>query len=162
VSAATPAAALQPGNVSDPSLLASTPDANTTDPFVQEAAAQLNYDPSAIFNFLQTQIGYNSYLGSVRGARGTPWTGAGASLDTASLGVALLRASGIPAQYAQGTLPANLAQQLVLSMFPASDQTVGYVPSGVAVADPANDPQLLSEAESHYWIEFNTGGGFQD
>ncbi len=31
----------------DPSLLASTPDANTTDPFIQEEAAKLGYDPTA-------------------------------------------------------------------------------------------------------------------
>ena len=37
----------QPGTVTDPSLLASTPDANTTDPFIQEEAAKLNYDPTA-------------------------------------------------------------------------------------------------------------------
>ena len=68
LSAATPAATLRAGNVSDPSLLASTPDANTTDPFIQEEAAKLAYDPQQIFNFLHTQVGYNSYLGSVRGA----------------------------------------------------------------------------------------------
>jgi len=98
VSATTPAATLRAGNVSDPSLLASTPDANTTDPYVQEEAAALDYDPTQIFNFLHTQIGYNSYLGSVRGARGTLWSNAGNALDVASLGVALMRASGIPAQ----------------------------------------------------------------
>ena len=124
VSNSTPAATLRPGNV-DPSLLASTPDANTTDPFVQEEAARLNYDPTQIFNFLHTQVGYNSYLGSVRGARGTLWSSAGNALDVASLGVALMRTSGIPAQYAQGTLSQTLAQQLILSMFPAGDQTVG-------------------------------------
>ena len=80
VSATTPAATLQPGNVSDPSLLASTPDANTTDPFIQEEAAKLNYDPTQIFNFLHTQIGYNSYTGSLRGARGTLWSSAGNAL----------------------------------------------------------------------------------
>ena len=41
VSATTPAATLQPGNVSDPSLLASTVDADTNDPFIQEEAAAL-------------------------------------------------------------------------------------------------------------------------
>ena len=70
VSASTPAATLQPGNVSDPSLLASTLDADTNDPVIQEEAAALDYNPTQIFNFLHTQIGYNSYLGSVRGARG--------------------------------------------------------------------------------------------
>ena len=73
VSNTTPAVSLRTGNLSDPGLLASTPDANTTDPFIQEEAAKLDYDPTQIFNFLHTQIGYNSYLGSVRGARGTLW-----------------------------------------------------------------------------------------
>ena len=143
-------------------LLASTSDANTTDPYVQEKAAELNYDPTQIFNFLQTQIGYNSYTGSLRGARGTLWSSAGNSLDDASLGVALMRASGIPAEYEQGTLSQSQAQQLILSMFPASYQTVGYIPAGTQTSDPANDPQLLSETEQHYWFQFDTGSGMQD
>jgi uncharacterized membrane protein len=162
VSASTPAATLQPGNVADPSLLASTPDANTTDPFIQNAAAALDYDPNQIFNFLHNQIGYNSYLGSVRGSRGTLWSGSGNSLDVASLGIALLRASGIPAQYVQGTLSQGDAQSLILSMFPAGYQTVGQVDSGVTTSDPADDSQLLTETEDHYWFQFNTGSGFQD
>ncbi len=162
VSATTPAATLQPGNVSDPSLLASTVDADTNDPFIEEEAAALDYAPTQIFNYLHTQIGYNSYLGSVRGARGTLWSNAGNALDVASLGVALMRASGIPAQYVSGTLSQSQAQTLILSMFPASDQTVGYIPSGTQTSDPANDPQLLSETESHYWFQFDTGSGMTD
>jgi uncharacterized repeat protein (TIGR01451 family) len=143
-------------------LLASTPDANTTDPFVQEEAAKLSYDPQQIFTFLHTSVGYNSYLGSVRGARGTLWSSAGNALDVASLGVALLRASGVPAQYAQGTLTQSQAQQLILSMFPASYQTLGYLPAGTQTADPAHDPQLLAETTAHYWFQFDAGGGMQD
>jgi transglutaminase-like putative cysteine protease len=161
VSNTTPAAVLRPGNVSDPNLLASTPDANTTDPYVQEQAAKLRYDPQQIFSFLQNDIGYNSYLGSVRGARGTLWSSAGNALDVASLGVALMRASGIPAQYVQGTLSQSQAQQLILSMFPSSYQTVGAIPAGTPTADPANDPQLLSETEQHYWFQFDAGQGMQ-
>ena len=37
---------------------------------------KLDYDPQQIFDFLHTQIGYNSYTGSVRGARGTLWSSA--------------------------------------------------------------------------------------
>ncbi len=162
VSASTPTATLQPGNVSDPSLLASTVDADTNDPFIQQEAAALDYDPTQIFNFLHTQIGFNSYLGSVRGARGTLWSNAGNALDVASLGVALMRASGIPAQYVSGTLSQSQAQTLILSMFPAQYQTVGTIPAGTQTSDPANDPQLLSETESHYWFQFNTGSGMTD
>ena len=73
-----------------------------------------------------------------------------------------MRASGIPAQYVSGTLSQSDAQELILSMFPAQYQTVGYIPSGTQVSDPADDPQLLSETESHYWFQFNTGSGMQD
>ncbi len=92
----------------------------------------LDYNAQNIFNFLQNDIGYNSYTGSLRGARGTLWSNAGNALDVASLGVALMRASGIPAQYVQGTLSVSQAQQLILSMFPASFQTVGYIPAGTS------------------------------
>lgn len=156
-----PAANLIAGSV-DPALLASTPDANITDPFIQEEAAVLHYDPQQIFDFLHNDVGYNSYLGSVRGARGTLWSSAGNALDVASLGVALMRASGIPAQYVSGTLSKTQAQQLILSMFPASFQTVGYLPAGTELADPANDPKLLAETQSHYWFQFDTGAGMKD
>ncbi len=73
-----------------------------------------------------------------------------------------MRASGIPAQYAQGTLSQSQAQQLILSMFPTPYQTAGYVPPGTQVSDPANDPQLLAETESHYWFQFDTGSGMVD
>jgi uncharacterized repeat protein (TIGR01451 family) len=82
VSNSTPAATLRQGSVAA-SLLASTPDVNTTDPFVQEKAAELNYDPQQIFDYLHNDVGYNSYLGSVRGARGTLWSSAGNALDVA-------------------------------------------------------------------------------
>ena len=162
VSAAASAATLQPGNVANPSLLASTVDADTNDPYIQEEAATLDYNAENIFNFLHTQIGFNSYLGSIRGARGTLWSNAGNALDVASLGVALMRASGIPAQYVSGTLSQTDARELILSMFPAGVQTVGYVPAGTQVSAPASDPQLLAETESHYWFQFNTGSGMTD
>ena len=93
---------------------------------------------------------------------GTLWSNAGNALDVASLGVALMRASGIPAQYVSGTLSQSQAQTLILSMFPAQYQTVGYVPPGTQTSDPADDPQLLSETESHYWFQFDTGSGMTD
>ena len=69
--------------------------------------------------FLNTfvSLGYESYHGSLRGARGTLWSEAGNATDQASLLIALLRASGIPASYRQGTLDNTSAQRLILSMF---------------------------------------------
>src|SRR5262249_36540787 len=125
VTADTPAATLTTRTI-PADQLASTPDANTTDPFVQEQAAKLRYNPQTIFPYWSPQVGYESYTGSLRGARGTLWSSAGNSLDEASLGVTMFRTSGIPARYAHGTLSDPLAKQLILSMFPSSFQTVGY------------------------------------
>ena len=57
------------------------PTPNTTDPYIQEEAAVLDYNAQNIFNFLHNDIGYNSYIGSLRGAAArsgptpaTPWT----------------------------------------------------------------------------------------
>ena len=159
ISNSSPAATLASGTV-DPNLLASTPDANTTDPYIQEEAAALDYNAQNIFNFLHDTIGYNAYSGSLRGARGTLWSSGGNALDVASLGIALLRASGIPAQYAEGTLSYAQTQQLILAMFPTNYQTVGYIPSGTQTSDPADDYQLQSETQSHYWFQYNAGNGW--
>jgi len=139
--------------------LVSTPDADLSDPFIQAQAAQLGNDQTRIVNFMINEIGYESYTGSLRGARGTLWSKSGNSLDRATLLIALLRVSGIPCRYARGTLDDPTAKQLIGSMFPPQYQVVGFVPPGTAIADPANDPKLLGETRDHFWVQV-TGFGF--
>jgi len=146
----------------DPSLLAATPDANSNDPYIQAKAAELNQDPAQIVAYLTQDIDYESYVGSLRGARGTLWSEAGNSLDQASLGVALLRASGVPARYAQGTLSDPLSQKLILSMFRDPLRVVGFLNPGTEASDPTDDPDLLAETRDHAWIQLDAGAGFQD
>lgn len=143
----------------DPAQLATAPDANPNDPFIQAVAAELNQDPFEIFEFVRDDIGFESYLGSLRGSRGTLWSSAGNSLDQASLMIALLRASGVEAQYVQGTLTDELAQDLIESMFPNQAHIVGMVEPGSPVADPMDDPSLIAEAKTHFWVEFDDGTG---
>lgn len=158
VSDATAPARLRAGTVA-PELLSSTIDADTSDPFVQRQAAALDYDPQRIFAYLRDEVGYEAYKGSLRGARGTLWSGAGNALDEASLGVALMRASGIPARYAQGTLAFNQGQQLVASMFPAREETIGFLPPGTFPSNPTNEFSLVDAAREHAWFQFDTGDG---
>jgi len=146
----------------DGTLLRGTVDANTTDSYMLEQATQLGQDPLKEFAYVQS-LGYGSYKGSLRGTRGTLWSQAGNALDKASLLIAMLRASGIPSRYRHGTLDQAHARQLILSMFPASTRTVGYVPPGAPTADPANDPNLLAETQDHWWVEaYLPGQGWQD
>ncbi|MCA9061494.1 MAG: hypothetical protein KDA96_00465 [Planctomycetaceae bacterium] len=146
----------------DPALLASTPDANASDPFLQAKAAELNQDAGQIFEFVRDGVDFEAYAGSLRGSRGTLWSRAGNSLDQASLLVALLRSSGIPAQYAHGDLPTPMAQELILSMFPEPLRITGFIPDGTLVSDPITDATLLAETRDHFWVQFDGGTGMQD
>lgn len=161
VSDGLPAATLRTDPIG-PEFLAATVDADSTDPFVLAKAAELDQDPAKIFDYLSQGVAFESYVGSLRGARGTLWSGAGNALDEASLGIALLRASGVPARYAQGDLPDAIGAALILSMFPNPLRITGFVPVGATVADPANDANLRQETKNHFWIQFDDGTGFQD
>ncbi|MCB8986976.1 MAG: VCBS repeat-containing protein [Ardenticatenaceae bacterium] len=132
--------------------LVCTPDANCADTYVTRQAAELGNDPTAIFEFVRG-LDYESYPGSLRGARGTLWSAAGNGVDQASLLIALLRASGVPAAYRLGALDQTDAQTLIASMFPEVAAPSGLILPGSPTADPANDPALLAEAQSHAWVE---------
>lgn len=129
-----------------------TPDADTHDRYMLEKAAELGQDPIRIFEYVRG-LGYESYRGSLRGTRGTLWSEAGNSLDQASLLIAMLRTSGVPARYMHGTLETARARELILSMFPEPTGVVGHVPADAEVSDPANDPDLLAETQDHWWVE---------
>ncbi len=144
------------------------PTPTRTDPYIQQEAAVLDYNAQNIFNFLQTNIGYNSYIGSLRGARGTLWSDAGNALDVASLGVALMRASGIPAQYVAGHA-VRRAQAQTLHFVDVPGQLPdgrlhpgrhdGLRPHRRSI-DSGGRYTLQEETENHYWFEFNTGSGW--
>ncbi len=141
-------------------LLAATPDANAADPLIIAKAAELGNDPQLIFAFVRDEIRFEAYRGSLRGARGTLWSSAGNALDQSNLLVALLRASGVRAQYARGVLTDELAADLIESMFPPVCRVVGELSEDSVPADPASDPQLLAETRDHVWVEFEDAGGF--
>jgi hypothetical protein len=131
---------------------------NFRDSTVSRLAAQ-SCSPGVAFDAVRG-LGYEAYKGSLRGARGTLWSGAGNSLDKASLLIATLRANGTPARYRHGTLSDEQARELILSMFPVSGGVVGYVPEGTPVSNPANDASLLAEARDHWWVEAWQDGGW--
>lgn len=151
----------QPQATNDP-LLMSTPEFDLADPYLVEKADELGRDPQRIFAFVRDEIGFESYTGSLRGARGALWSKAGNALDKASLMIALLRISGVPARYVQGTLSDADAKTLIASMFDPAlmAQAVGYIPDEYPKADPVNDPELLSETRNHWWVELSNATPF--
>lgn len=86
-----------------PADLAETPDIQLTDA-IRAKAEELNHDPIAIYTWVHNSIRYIPSYGSIQGADMTLQTLRGNATDTASLLIALLRASNIPARYAYGTI----------------------------------------------------------
>ncbi|MFN8389804.1 MAG: transglutaminase family protein [Bdellovibrionota bacterium] len=145
---------------SDPAFLSASPGADTEDRYVLSLAARLHNDPARIFQFVRDGIRFESYQGALRGARGVIWSGAGNALDRASLLVALLRASGIPARYVRGTLSLADQKKLIRSMFTQVVGVVGTNDPALAKADPESDSTLLAETSDHFWVELESGGNF--
>ena len=73
-------------------------------PEIQALAEQLNHNVVEIYTWVHNNIRFIPSYGSIQGAQMTLETKRGNAMDTASLTIALLRASNIPARYAYGTV----------------------------------------------------------
>ncbi len=91
--------------------LAPTLDAPHTDE-IKSLAQTLGHNPHKIYQWVHDNIYYTPTQGSVQGAQDTLDKKSGNAVDTASLLIALLRASNIPARYATGQVDIPTAQAL--------------------------------------------------
>lgn len=134
-------------------------EADPEDPFVRAKLSAIGPGVDKAFTFVRDQVGFEAYTGSLRGARGTLWSGAGNSLDQASLLLALLRAQGVRARYARGTLAEKDARILIRSLFDpvVAAHAVGYIPERFPRYEPENDAGLLREVADHWWVELEGG-----
>lgn len=80
-----------------------TPDVQLTQA-IRDLAKLLDYDPRKIHQYVYEQVRFEPYWGALKGAVGTLSSKAGGPTDQASLTIALLRASNIPARYVRGTI----------------------------------------------------------
>ncbi len=83
--------------------LAATPDAPLNEIILQQAQ-ELDYDYIRIYEFVRNEMVTQDYAGAMKGAIGTLQQGSGNAVDQASLLVALLRASSLPARYVHGVI----------------------------------------------------------
>jgi RHS repeat-associated protein len=103
----TPASDASCGSPTDlTAALAATVDAPLSTE-IQNLAASLGYSPVKIFQYVSQNIKFEPYYGSLKGATGVLYTHAGNATDQASLLIALLRASNIPARYVKGQIQVN-------------------------------------------------------
>ncbi|MEW6415383.1 MAG: DUF6531 domain-containing protein, partial [Pseudomonadota bacterium] len=84
--------------------LADTAEAPKAHPDIVALAKKLDYNPVRMFEWVNQNIKFEPYYGSMKGAVGTLWSKSGGATDQASLLAALLRASNIPVRYVRGTV----------------------------------------------------------
>ncbi|MBI4641433.1 MAG: hypothetical protein HY731_12110, partial [Candidatus Tectomicrobia bacterium] len=123
-------------------------------PQLRARAAQLDFNPVRIFEFVLNEIDYEPYDGSRKGAHGTLMEGAGNDVDIASLLIALFRISGFPARYVLGEVEVNARQ--ALSWLKVSDlMTAGQIlaSNDVPVIVILEEGQPVALQKFHVWVE---------
>ncbi|MEW6683731.1 MAG: transglutaminase-like domain-containing protein, partial [Nitrospirota bacterium] len=96
-------------DVPTPADLAETIEVQFT-PEIQALAIELEHNPVKIYNWVRNSIDFVPTYGSIQGAHMCLLTKQCNDMDTASLLIALLRASGIAARYVMGTIEVPMAQ----------------------------------------------------
>ncbi len=112
-------------------------------------AQSLNHEPVHIHDFVRSQIRTEWYAGAQKGATETLRSGAGNDADQASLLIALLRASSMPARYVKGVVELKLPQlRPMLGLTSAADIGRALTAAGIA-----NEPVIRSGGIDAFRIE---------
>ena len=134
--------------------LAPTLDAPHTDA-IKSLAQTLGHNPHKIYQWVHDNIYYTPTQGSVQGAQDTLDKKSGNAVDTASLLIALLRASNIPARYATGQVDIPTAQALNwvggAQTVDAAQQIWGQ--GGVQTTALMSGGQAKALRIQHTWVE---------
>lgn len=137
-----------------PADLAATDEVQLTQP-IRDLAASLNNDPVTIYNWVRNNIEYVPTFGSIQGSDVTLSKRKGNAFDTASLLIALYRASGVPSRYVHGTIvvPAAAAANWVGNVTnpQAAQQLLGQ--GGVPNAGLVTSGQISHIKLEHVWVE---------
>jgi len=137
-----------------PDDLAESPEVKLT-PEIRALATQLGNDPIRIYEYVRGQIDFVPTHGSIQGASMCLSTRRCNDLDTASLLIALLRAAGVPARYAVGTveLPIAKVQNWVGGFTdPAAALNFIYSSGTPATALTSGGSPVAGRLE-HTWVE---------
>ncbi|ELA09186.1 hypothetical protein MOMA_02235 [Moraxella macacae 0408225] len=139
-----------------PADLGETDDIQITDA-IKTKAKQLDNNPAKIYKWVHDNIEFMPTYGSIQGSDYTLQTLRGNATDTASLLIALLRASGIPARYVYGTVDIDAKQAMDwvggVNSIDAAQNLLGQggIPNQ-ALMDGAKAKYLRLE---HTWVEAN-------
>ena len=145
--------------------LCETPEVAITDA-IRSLADRLERKPARIVSWVQDRIEFEPYPGALKTAGDVLRTRSGNAWDTASLVIALLRASGVKARYATGT--ARIEAALAASWLGTADALAAIRilnASGLEAAVVAGGGGATHIELAHAWVEaeiaYFPGGGVE-
>lgn len=138
----------------DPSYLESSVEVALTSD-VQAKAQELNRDPIAIYNWVRNNIHWQPTWGAIQDASHTLSSQRGNAFDIASLTIALLRASGIPARYVHGTVEVPEAQfRSWMGGFQNIDAAIDFASAGgIPITAVIGGGRITRVRVEHIWVE---------
>jgi len=139
---------------SDPAYLAESDEINITQRIKDQAQA-LDYDPVKIYHWVRNNVEWQPTWGAVQDAELTLDARRGNAIDIASLTIALLRASQIPARYVHGTIEVPIAQfNNWAGGFTNSDAAVDFAASGgIPIGADITSGKISQARMEHVWVE---------
>ena len=134
--------------------LAETVDVQLT-PEIRAKALELEYKPVRIYEWVRNNIEFVPTWGSIQGAQMTMLTKQGNAFDTASLLIALLRASGIHARYTTGTITLPIDKIMNWAGgFTDPMAALDFMSSGGIAATALTEGGKVTHARfEHVWVE---------
>ncbi|HEY2395934.1 MAG TPA: RHS repeat-associated core domain-containing protein [Rudaea sp.] len=149
-----PAASATPVPPPSPADLAETPEVVLT-PTIRDLANSLGKNPVQIYNWVRNHVVFTPTYGSIQGADATLQTRHGNAFDTASLLIALLRASNIPARYVYGTVevPTAAAENWVGNVSIPDAAISLFDQGGIPVQGVTGGGTIAAVQIEHVWVE---------
>ncbi|MFY0567184.1 transglutaminase-like domain-containing protein [Archangium lansingense] len=143
--------ALAPATIGD----LSATDAVQITQAISDLAVSLGKNPVTIYNWVRNNIDYIPSFGSIQGSDATLSKKQGNAFDTASLLIALYRASGIPSRYVYGTIqvPADVAMNWVGGVTKPEAAQQLWAQGGVPNVALTNAGRITHIEIEHVWVE---------
>jgi hypothetical protein len=122
---------------------------------VRAQAAALGNNPVAILRWVHNNLEWIPSWGSLQGAEATLVMRRGNSVDIASATIALLRAAGVPARYAVGTVEVDAAR--LTNWIGGAESTATAInllqQGGVATMGIASGGRITKVRMAHAWVQ---------
>ena len=144
----------EPGQAPQSADLAETDEIQLT-AAIRAKAQELGHNPVAIHNWVRNTIEWVPTWGAIQSAQDTLDKQRGNAVDIASLQIALLRASGIPARYQFGTVEIPAAQAMNWvgnAQTPAATLQI-LNQGGIAARAMAQGGQISAIRLEHAWVQ---------